>query len=957
MLEHVQTFWGADLPAAGQVSRVFETIGAGGQPELVVFDAGSNSYMVINLTAPLAGAAQITEQVLQAGNYAFWLPVEGGNQRIDSFALAAAQLQDSSVPFYLHRNGFAGNDAAVLRYDQGGQSFFVISRSTGDGLTVYRMDTARDFVPVQTISDQSNLTLSGVTATCLVTVGGKQFVVAGSQYDSGFTVLAVSATGTLVPTSIYGAAQGVPVRHVTNIETVAVGGISYVIGTAAGTSSVSVMSIDAAGTLRLTDHLIDTRDTRFGGATALDTIRVGAEVYVAVGGGDGGITVLQLLPGGRLVVREVVEDTLSVALNGVRQLEFVEVNGRVELFVVSNEGGISRYRLDTGPLGVEAVGLQGTSGNDVLSAPNSGGTMVAGAGADVLISGPGADTLRGGTGADLFVMLPGGPTDTIADFQPGQDRIDLSRFTQVRGWGDVTIQSRGNDVVIRIGSEEILVQSFDGRPLDHAQVRAGLIINEGTGSLPVAVPQASAPAVTIPPPPPPPTPGVVLQWRAGQTGYTGGEGFDTLDLSAATGWVHVDLADGRNNAGLARGVSLSSIEALIGTSFNDTLSGDGDDNHISGGKGSDRLYGEAGNDTLIGGDGADYLYGGPGQDRLEGGDGNDWIVPGLGNDTIFGGAGIDIVSYGTAPRGVNVNLTTGRVTDAGGMVDQLSGIENISGSRFDDTLMGDADANWLRGNNGRDHFIATTGNDTYDGGGSTDTVTYEASTSGVAINLTTGRGTAGLASGHSYIEIERVFGSEFSDTLTGSSGRDFLSGRGGDDFIFATAGNDNYYGGSGEDTVDYSASDGAVRIYLNLKYGEGAIAERHTLVSIENVIGSRFDDRLSGTASDNFIYGGAGNDTLMGYGGNDVLHGGAGNDNMFGHEGNDRFFGGAGNDRIFGGSGTDTAVFSGRQSEYSITRVAGGEVRVEHIGGSREDGVDALFSIEQLQFSDGILIL
>ena len=430
-----------------------------------------------------------------------------------------------------------------------------------------------------------------------------------------------------------------------------------------------------------------------------------------------------------------------------------------------------------------------------------------------------------------------------------------------------------------------------------------------------------------------------------------------VDFSAATRLVKVDLTDGSKNAGLALGVQFVSIEGLIGSRHDDDLRGTAGNNLLSGGDGFDRLYGEAGNDTLIGANGNDHLYGGSGNDRLEGGDGADWIVPDAGNDTIFGGAGTDTVAYGTAPRGVNVNLTLGWVTDRNGMLDTISGVENVSGSRFADTLMGDAGDNRLRGNNGRDLFVATDGNDTYDGGGSTDTVSYAAALSGVAVNLTTGRGTAGQANGHVYIDIERVVGTRFSDTLTGNAGRDFLSGRDADDFIFATGGSDKYYGGLGEDTVDYSGSNGGVRILLNLGVGEGAMAEGHTLASIENAIGSRFDDRLAGTASDNDLYGESGNDTLLGYEGNDLLVGGAGNDVMFGHAGNDRFIGGAGDDRLFGGDGGDVAVFSGARSDYQITRISGSEVRVTHIGGNQADGVDSLFLIEQAQFSDGTVLL
>ena len=446
-------------------------------------------------------------------------------------------------------------------------------------------------------------------------------------------------------------------------------------------------------------------------------------------------------------------------------------------------------------------------------------------------------------------------------------------------------------------------------------------------------------------------------------------GTDTLDLSTETVSQRIDLNPGAVSD-VGGGVSNlviapdTVIENFIGGSGRDNVSGNASSNviegrngndSISGLGGSDRLYGGSGNDDLFGGTGTDNLYGGIGNDRLEGGDGNDWLVSGTGNDTVYGGAGTDTIAYGDAARGLNINLATGRASDSSGMTDLLFGIEGVSGSRFADTIIGDDGANRLRGNNGRDLFAASSGADTYDGGGSTDTLTYQDAPSGVAVNLTTGRGTAGLATGHTYIDIERVFGSSFSDTLTGSSGRDFLSGRDSDDFIFATAGADIYFGGLGDDAVDYGNATGGVRISLNTGTGAGNIAEGHRLVSIEDVFGSAFGDRLAGTRADNTLDGRAGNDTLLGYQGNDILYGGLGDDALQGAEDDDRLIGGGGNDRLFGGSGNDTAVFSGAQAEYRITAVGAG-FSIEHIGGSRVDGTDMAFAVERFEFSDGTVL-
>ncbi len=101
--------------------------------------------------------------------------------------------------------------------------------------------------------------------------------------------------------------------------------------------------------------------------------------------------------------------------------------------------------------------------------------------------------------------------------------------------------------------------------------------------------------------------------------------------------------------------------------------------------------------------------------------------------------------------------------------------------------------------------------------------------------------------------------------------------------------------------------------------------------TIEDAIGSSFDDVLAGNAAVNALLGGAGNDLLYGAGGNDVL------------------VGGAGDDRIDGGDGLDTAVFAGTLANFRVDRAADGL----HVADRAfSDGEDVLNRVERLRFSD-----
>jgi Ca2+-binding RTX toxin-like protein len=131
-------------------------------------------------------------------------------------------------------------------------------------------------------------------------------------------------------------------------------------------------------------------------------------------------------------------------------------------------------------------------------------------------------------------------------------------------------------------------------------------------------------------------------------------------------------------------------------------------------------------------------------------------------------------------------------------------------------------------------------------------------------------------------------------------------------------------GGTGIDTADYSASPAGVSINLATGIGHGGDAEGDTLISIEHVIGSAFDDTFQGGTDRGQFIGGDGNDT-----GNDYLTAANGNYTLVGGAGNDTLeFAGAGHATFTGGDGAD--VFTYRVS-LGTTTVTDFEQGVDHI--------------------------
>ncbi|PWB33467.1 type I secretion target, partial [Pseudomonas sp. SDI] len=129
-----------------------------------------------------------------------------------------------------------------------------------------------------------------------------------------------------------------------------------------------------------------------------------------------------------------------------------------------------------------------------------------------------------------------------------------------------------------------------------------------------------------------------------------------------------------------------------------------------------------------------------------------------------------------------------------------------------------------------------------------------------------------------------------NDVLVGGSGNDSLYGGDGNDLLIGGLGNDLLDGGAGIDTASYASAATAVTVNLNLagqqNTGGGGL---DTLVSIENLIGSDYNDTLTGDNNANLLMGGKGNDTLVGGGGEDTLIGGLGDNTLTGGAGADTF--------------------------------------------------------------------
>lgn len=316
-----------------------------------------------------------------------------------------------------------------------------------------------------------------------------------------------------------------------------------------------------------------------------------------------------------------------------------------------------------------------------------------------------------------------------------------------------------------------------------------------------------------------------------------------------------------------------------------------------------KIIGGALNDTYWGNAWVDIFKGGQGDDFFNGGDGKDIA--------IFSGPSanytITEITYNTFLIQDNVGTDgTDKIVD----VNQLQFSDRtidvvIRGME----IIGDETSEEISGGNEADRLVGAGGDDLIDGGLGNDLI----------------EGGTGSDSALGGLGNDFIFGGIGNDLLTGGSGDDSVDAGDGDDLIVGGdgEGDDIYIGGNGIDTVKYTSALSGITV--NLLAGKAAstlgndIAKigTDTLRGIENVIAGFYDDILVGDQLDNI------------------------------------FTGNAGNDNIDGGNGTDTSVYSGKASEYTVTKESNTTWKIFDTIANR-DGVDILKNIEFVKFADSV---
>jgi Ca2+-binding RTX toxin-like protein len=436
--------------------------------------------------------------------------------------------------------------------------------------------------------------------------------------------------------------------------------------------------------------------------------------------------------------------------------------------------------------------FNGTNFNDAFSGDLLDINIFAGLGI-------GSDKAVGGMRNDMFQMLVDRSVDFV-DGGAGRDTIDYSRSSSAltinlaSGTTTASFNLLQNVTVTQMQNIEDVVGSRFG---DTIIGSTGANRLDGGGGNDVI--RAGAGNDT-------------LIGGAGDNTLDGGAGIDTADYSSANHSIYASL-----NANFAFQTdfttfeqfgedTLSSIENLEGSRFDDFLQGNSSVNIINGGDGNDGLSGMGGADTIHGNDGDDGIsvsvFGDTATARFFGDAGNDQLSGAAGNDVLDGGTGND----------------------------------NLFGAQGDDTLIG---------GDGNDRLEGSVGADTMAGGAGIDTVVYRFSQGGVNVNLANQTATGGDATGDTFSSVANVWGSQTqNDVLVGSSGSNAFFEQGGNNVLTGNGGRDtfafNLFNGGSNIVTDFTVGNDRL-VFVN----EGSLADVNfsqtangTLVTFDDHAGS-----------------------------------------------------------------------------------------------------------------------
>ena len=440
------------------------------------------------------GGVQVRDAALTLSQEVDYLP-EGGLGSPTQFVLTqlgaqyalllAGPAQDGLSGWWLDSTGqIAGRiDMAGPRLEAmtaieavalGGETFFFSAARNTLGITTWR-ETPQGNLSIVSQTPVGEATAGNdIFALEHIALSGRDYLLALSLHDNSLRSFELGANGSMQLVDSMERRDGFAASNPTLITKAVLGDSVFVLVGSTGSSTITVSKMEADGTLTLVEQVGDDLNTRFQSISVLEAIVVDGKAYVVAGGSDDGLSLLTLLPDGRLLHLEAIADDLEMALSNPSSVVLAEQGGKIALYTVGltdqsfGESGIGRFEIDQNAGGLSGHVLEGSAAADELEGGAGADQILGGAGddrlnggagADIILDGAGSDRMWGGAGADIFVLSGDGENDFIEDFELGVDRIDMSDMGRFYSFEALAFQSKNYGAIIGFGGETLTIKT------------------------------------------------------------------------------------------------------------------------------------------------------------------------------------------------------------------------------------------------------------------------------------------------------------------------------------------------------------------------------------------------------------------------------------------------------------------------------------------------------------------
>ena len=316
---------------------VLQLVNGASTPVFSLADS-ADTHLLRPLSAHAATVAGVTYVYIsgdESGFSAFRLEADGSLNLVQDVADTAGSALATSY--------FGITSAEV-----GGTTYLYVSSWQESGITAYSIGAGGALTQIGVTLDGASAAhrLFGVAQMVPVTVGGNQYLLASATFENAVNVLRINAGGTLTFVSAVVDDAALEISFTYTLTTAVVGGATYVYAAGLDDSGLSVFSLDAAGTLTNLQNVSDDAASRLSGAITLTAMTANGLQYLAVGGGENGVTLFLIGGDGRLSLDQVIDDSATTFMRNEAHVASIVADGTTYLVTTGfGDDGVSVFQL------------------------------------------------------------------------------------------------------------------------------------------------------------------------------------------------------------------------------------------------------------------------------------------------------------------------------------------------------------------------------------------------------------------------------------------------------------------------------------------------------------------------------------------------------------------------------------------------------------------------------------